>query len=82
MTPEALTPRASGTTLQCPLCGCRFDPELLVCRSCCAASGHCEVVCCPNCSLTFLPPRQQRPPRPGKVGRFRRWLWRRTNARS
>jgi len=45
-------------TMQCSMCGQRFDPDRhLACQSCPMHSG-CDLVCCPDCGYQTVDPRR------------------------
>ncbi len=44
----------AGSEVQCPLCGCRFEPgENPACAYCPKVFRSCGLVMCPNCSHEF-----------------------------
>lgn len=43
-------------SLQCPMCGGRFDRGNTPCHRGCPLGRWCELVCCPTCGHEFAPP--------------------------
>jgi NMD protein affecting ribosome stability and mRNA decay len=50
-TPVA-APHSEAPTLQCALCGARFQPSGSVCAACPLSRG-CDLARCPNCGYQF-----------------------------
>ena len=43
-----------STSMACPLCGTRFDPEVEIACGSCPMHGACTLTCCPECGYTTV----------------------------
>ena len=43
-----------SSSIACPLCGTRFDPETEIACGSCPMHGACTLTCCPECGYTTV----------------------------
>ena len=60
---------ASVQAIHCPLCSFEFLPVGDACHTGCPLSGHCHMICCPNCGYQMVDAAQSR------LAGFLRKLW-------
>ncbi len=60
---------ASVQAIHCPLCSFEFLPVGDACHTGCPMSGHCHMICCPNCGYQMVDAAQSR------LASFLRKLW-------
>jgi Fe2+ transport system protein FeoA len=60
---------ADVQAIHCPLCSFEFLPVGDACHTGCPLSGHCHMICCPNCGYQMVDAAQS------KLARWLRKLW-------